>query len=65
MLTVLTLKQTGEVKKYIGEWNGKPVHVSEWAYTGRIRLSEVKGYDLSFNPLKSGQLFQMERDGGS
>ena len=46
MLTVLTLKQTGEVKKYIGEWNGKPVHVSEWAYTGRIRLSEVKGYDL-------------------
>lgn len=43
---MLTLKQVGEVKKYVGDIAGKPVHVSEWAYTGRIRLSEVKGYDL-------------------
>lgn len=46
MLTVLTLKQTGEVYQYVGEMNGRQIHVSQWAYTGRIRLSEVKGYDL-------------------
>lgn len=46
MLTVLTLKQTGEVKKYIGEMDGRQIHVSQWVYTGRVAVSEIVGYDL-------------------
>ena len=43
---MLTLEQTGEVRKYVGEMNGKNILVSQWVYTGRIRVSEIQDFDL-------------------
>ena len=43
---MLTLKQTGEVRKYVGELHGRQIHVSQWVYTGRVSVAEVQGYDL-------------------
>ena len=43
---MLTLKQTGEVRKYVGELHGRQIHVSQWVYTGRVAVSEIVGYDL-------------------
>lgn len=54
MLTTLTLKRTGEVKEYIGEMSGKPVHISQWVNNGRVTVSEIQGYDL-VNPVNYGK----------
>ena len=43
---MLTLEQTGEVRKCVGEMNGKNILVSQWVYTGRIRVSEIQDFDL-------------------
>ena len=50
---MLTLKQTGEVRKYVGKLGGRQIHVSQWVYTGRVTVHEINGYDL-VNPVDYG-----------
>lgn len=43
---MLKLQRVGEVREYVGDIAGKPVHISQWVYTGRVAVSEIVGYDL-------------------
>lgn len=51
---MLKLQRVGEVREYVGEMNGKNIHVSQWVNAGRVTVSEIEGYDL-VNPVNYGK----------